>query len=318
MDVQSLSFILGVSFAIVLLLGPIAIPLLHRFRFGQAIRAEGPARHQQKSGTPTMGGVLVILSVAFTAWRFSSSPTIGILVFVMVAFGLIGLLDDAIKVVRRRNLGLTARQKLVAQVVVVVVFYVTLYLRGWHFELLMPGTGYPLQLGVFYLPFLAFFMIGTANAVNITDGLDGLAAGTTAIAFAAFSAMAWWESQWNVSAFAMAAVGALIGFLVFNRHPAKVFMGDTGSLALGGSLAAIAVLTRSEIWLALVGGIFVIEALSVIIQVFSFQTFGRRVFRMSPLHHHFELVGWSEWRVVTTFWLTGLALSVVALYLYIR
>ncbi|MHB1626851.1 MAG: phospho-N-acetylmuramoyl-pentapeptide-transferase [Bacilli bacterium] len=318
MDVQSLSFILGVSFAIVLLLGPIAIPLLHRFRFGQAIRSEGPARHQQKSGTPTMGGVLVILSVAFTAWRFSSSPTIGILVFAMVAFGLIGLLDDAIKIVRRRNLGLTARQKLMAQVVVVVVFYVMLYLRGWHFELLIPGTGYPLRLGVLYLPFLALFMIGTANAVNITDGLDGLAAGTTAIAFAAFSAMAWWESQWNVSVFAMAAVGALIGFLVFNRHPAKVFMGDTGSLALGGALAAIAVLTRSEIWLALVGGIFVIEALSVIIQVFSFQTFGRRVFRMSPLHHHFELAGWSEWRVVATFWLTGLALSVIALYLYVR
>jgi len=318
MDLQSLSFIFGVSFAIVLLLGPLAIPLLHRFRFGQAIRAEGPARHQIKSGTPTMGGILVIFSAAFTAWRFSSSPTTVILIFVMVAFGVIGLLDDSLKILRRRNLGLTTRQKILAQITVVVAFYIMLYLRGWHFALFIPGVNYALQLGIFYLPFLVLFMIGTVNAVNLTDGLDGLAAGTTGIAFAAFAAMAWWESQWNVSVFAMALVGALVGFLIFNRHPAKLFMGDTGSLAIGGALAAIAVLTRSEIWLALVGGIFVMEALSVIIQVISFQTFGRRVFRMSPLHHHFELAGWSEWRVVTTFWLTGLALSLVALYLYVR
>ncbi|PWI57705.1 phospho-N-acetylmuramoyl-pentapeptide-transferase [Sulfoacidibacillus thermotolerans] len=318
MDAQSLSWILVVSFAIVVLLGPIAIPLLQRLKFGQAIRAEGPARHQQKSGTPTMGGMMILLSVVFTALRFSSSPTTDLLIFAMVGFGIIGLLDDGIKVLRHRNLGLTARQKLVLQVLVVVLFYLFLYFRGWHFELYIPGFNTALQLGPFYLIFLAFFMIGTANAVNITDGLDGLAAGTTAIAFAAFAAMAWWESQWNISVFAMATVGALLGFLVYNRHPAKVFMGDTGSLALGGGLAAVAVLTRSEIWLALIGGIFVIEALSVIIQVISFQSFGRRVFKMSPLHHHFELIGWSEWRVVTTFWLVGLALSIAALYFYVR
>lgn len=318
MDAQSLSWVLVVAFAIVVLLGPIVIPLLHRFKFGQAIRAEGPARHQKKSGTPTMGGLMIIISVVFTAMRFSNSPTTDILLFAMVGFGVIGLLDDGIKVIRHRNLGLTALQKIILQVIVVVLFYLFLYIRGWHFELFIPGFNTALQLGPFYLVFLTFFMIGTANAVNITDGLDGLATGTTAIAFGAFAAMAWWESQWNVSVFAMATVGALLGFLVYNRHPAKVFMGDTGSLALGGGLAAAAVLTRSEIWLALVGGIFVIEALSVIIQVISFQSFGRRVFKMSPLHHHFELVGWSEWRVVTIFWLFGLAMSLAALYLYVR
>lgn len=318
MDAKSLTWVLLVSFLIVVLLGPIVIPLLRRFKFGQAIRSEGPMRHQQKAGTPTMGGLLIFASVAFTSWRFSSSPTTAILVLTMIGFGLIGLLDDGIKIVRRRNLGLTARQKLIGQALVVILFYLALYLRGWHFELAVPFLSQPLQLGIFYLPFLAFFMIGTANAVNITDGLDGLAAGTTAIAFGAYAFLAWWDSQWNVSVFAMTLVGALLGFLIYNRHPAKVFMGDTGSIALGGGLAAVAVLTRTEIWLALIGGIFVIEALSVIIQVISFQSFGKRVFKMSPLHHHFELVGWSEWRVVTTFWAVGFAMSAAALYFYIR
>lgn len=318
MDVQSLSWTLAVSFAIVALLGPIAIPILHRFKFGQAIRAEGPVRHQQKKGTPTMGGILIILAVAFTTWRFSSSPTTWILLLVLVGYGAIGLLDDVLKIVRKRNQGLTARQKLVLQVFVAVLFYLTLYVRGWHFELLVPFVNAPLSLGIFYLPFLAVFMVGFSNAVNLTDGLDGLAAGTAAIAFAAFAFMAWWDSQWNVSVFAMATVGALLGFLIYNRHPARLFMGDTGSLALGGALSAVAVLTRSELWLVLVGVIFIVEVLSVVIQVISFQSFGKRVFKMSPIHHHFELSGWSEWRVVTTFWATTLALCVVALYLYVR
>ncbi len=318
MDAQSLSWVLLVSFLIVLLLGPMAIPLLHRFKFGQAIREEGPMRHQLKSGTPTMGGVLMVVSVAFTAWRFSSSPVTWILLLAFVGFAIVGLLDDALKVVRKKNLGLTARQKLLGQVIVVVLFYLALYAKGWHFELIIPYFNVPLQLGVLYLPFLALFMVGFANAVNLTDGLDGLASGTTAIAYAAYAFMAWWDSQWNVSVFAMAMVGALLGFLVFNRHPAKLFMGDTGSLALGGGLAAVAVLTRSEIWLALIGGVFVIETLSVIIQVISFQSFGKRVFKMSPLHHHFELVGWSEWKVVGTFWAAGLAMSILAIYWYVR
>lgn len=318
MDARSLSWVLLVSFLIVVFLTPLVIPLLRRFKFGQHVRAEGPMRHQAKKGTPTMGGILFLASVVFTAWRFSSSPTTWLLLLVTVGFGFIGLADDGLKILRKQNLGLTARQKLLFQVLVAVLFYLALYWRGWHFELLIPIVNVPLSLGFLYLPFLALLMVGAANAVNLTDGLDGLAAGTAAIAFATYAALAWYESQWNVSVFAMAMCGALLGFLVYNRHPARVFMGDTGSLALGGALAAAAVLTRTELWLALIGGIFVIEALSVIIQVISYQSFGRRVFRMSPLHHHFELAGWSEWRVVTTFWTVALALCTVALVLYMR
>lgn len=318
MDAQSLGWTTGIAFVIVLCLGPIVIPLLRRFKFGQSIRAEGPMRHQQKQGTPTMGGIMIILAAAFTAWRFSSSPQTWMMILAMVGFGVIGLLDDGIKIIKKRNLGLTARQKLMFQVIVAVLFYLALYAHGWHFQLDLPFVAQPLSLGIFYLPFLAFFMVGFSNAVNITDGLDGLASGTAAIAFAAFAFLAWWNSEWNVSVFAMAVVGALLGFLVYNRHPAKVFMGDTGALALGGALSAVAVLTRTEFWLLLIGGVFVLETLSVMIQVFSFQTFGRRVFKMSPLHHHFELVGWSEWKVVSVFWGATAAFSAVALMLYLR
>ena len=318
MDAQSLTWIFFIAMTIVVLLGPIAIPFLHRFKFGQAIRAEGPMRHQQKSGTPTMGGILIMIGVFVTAWRFSDSTTTWLLFLVMVGFGLIGLIDDGLKILRKKNLGLTALQKIIAQVLVVVMFYLALYFTGWHFSLTIPGWSHGIELGTWYLLFLVVFMVGFANAVNLTDGLDGLATGTTAIAFAVYAAMAWWESQWNVSVFAMAMVGALLGFLVYNRHPAKVFMGDTGSLALGGSLAAVAVLARAELWLILVGAIFVVETLSVIIQVISFQTTGKRVFKMSPLHHHFELTGWSEWRVVLTFWGISLLLGVVTLWLFIH
>jgi phospho-N-acetylmuramoyl-pentapeptide-transferase len=317
-DELSLSWILVVSFLLVVLMGPIAIPLLHRLKFGQSIRGEGPMRHQKKAGTPTMGGILIILAAGFTAWRFSASPTTWLLLLATVGFGVVGFLDDILKIKRKKNLGLTARQKLFGQVLVVVLFYISLYMRGWHFELVVPFASTPLSLGILYLPFLALFMVGTTNAVNLTDGLDGLAAGTSAIAYVAYAFLAWSQSQWNVSAFAMAMVGGLVGFLVFNRHPARIFMGDTGSLALGGGLAAAAVLTRTELWLILIGGVFVAETLSVIIQVISFQSFGRRVFRMSPLHHHFELAGWSEWRVVTTFWAVGALLSMCAIYLYLH
>ena len=318
MDAQSLTWIFIIAFAIVVLLGPLVIPLLHRFKFGQAIRAEGPVRHQQKSGTPTMGGILFIISALITAWRFSDSITTWLLLLVMGGFGLIGLIDDGLKILRKKNLGLTALQKIIAQVLVVVIFYLALYFTGWHFSLSIPVIGGKVDIGMWYLLFLVVFMVGSANAVNLTDGLDGLATGTTAIAFAVYAAIAWWESQWNVSVFSMAMVGALVGFFVYNRHPAKVFMGDTGSLALGGSLAAVAVLTHAELWLILVGGVFVVETLSVIIQVISFQTTGKRVFKMSPLHHHFELVGWSEWRVVLTFWGAGLLLGLATLFFYIR
>ncbi|ARU62292.1 phospho-N-acetylmuramoyl-pentapeptide-transferase [Tumebacillus avium] len=320
MDMQILLWTTGVSFVIALLLGPLFIPFLRRLKFGQAIRAEGPQGHQKKAGTPTMGGVIFLIAMAITAIKFSDlSPELWLLLFVTLAYGTVGFLDDYIKVALKRNLGLKARQKLIGQILVGVVLYVVMFYTGMiDMTISIPFLNVQWDLGFFYLPFLVLIVIASSNAVNLTDGLDGLAAGTTAIAFGSYAVLAWWTSNMDVAIFCAAMVGGLIGFLVFNVHPAKVFMGDTGSLALGGALATVAILTKTEIWLVLIGGVFVVEVLSVIIQVISFQTFGKRLFKMSPLHHHFELLGWSEWRVVGTFWTAGLCLAVSALVLYLK
>ncbi|MBX6395495.1 MAG: phospho-N-acetylmuramoyl-pentapeptide-transferase [Alicyclobacillaceae bacterium] len=317
---QAMWLTAGTAFLVAVLLGPLFIPVLRRLKVGQSIREEGPASHKKKSGTPTMGGTMILLAMAVTVWQFADhSPGVLLAIGVTLAYGLIGFADDYIKVVKRRNLGLTARQKLFAQGLVAVLFFLGLaHLRGFSDEISIPFLDVTWNLGGLYLPFLALVLIGTSNAVNLTDGLDGLAAGTAAIAFGTYAVVAWWNSQYDLVVFCSAMMGAVLGFLVFNAHPAKVFMGDTGSLAIGAGLAAAAVLTKTELWLVLIGGVFVIEALSVMIQVFTFQTFGRRVFRMSPLHHHFELGGWSEWRVVSTFWAVGLCLSAGALVLYAR
>ncbi|TCP52925.1 phospho-N-acetylmuramoyl-pentapeptide-transferase [Tumebacillus sp. BK434] len=320
MDMQILLWTTGVSFVIALLLGPLFIPFLRRLKFGQAIRAEGPQGHQKKAGTPTMGGVIFLIAMAITAIKFSDlSPELWLLLFVTLAYGAVGFMDDYIKVALKRNLGLKARQKLIGQILVGVVLYVVMFYTGMiDMTISIPFIDAQWDLGFFYLPFLVLIVIASSNAVNLTDGLDGLAAGTTAIAFGSYAVLAWWTSNMDVAIFCAAMVGGLIGFLVFNVHPAKVFMGDTGSLALGGALATVAILTKTEIWLVLIGGVFVVEVLSVIIQVISFQTFGKRLFKMSPLHHHFELLGWSEWRVVGTFWTAGLCLAVSALVLYLN
>lgn len=320
MDMQILLWTTGIAFVIALLLGPLFIPFLRRLKFGQSIRAEGPQGHQKKAGTPTMGGLIILLAMTITAIKFSDrSFELWLLLFVTLGYGLVGFLDDYIKVVLKRNLGLKAKQKLLGQIIVGVVLYIVLYQTGLiDMSLHFPFVSTPLDLGLFYLPFLILLVIGFSNAVNLTDGLDGLAAGTTAISFGSYAILAWWTSNMDVAIFCAAMVGGLLGFLVFNAHPAKVFMGDTGSLALGGALATVAVLTKTEIWLVLIGGVFVAEALSVMLQVFSFQTFGKRLFKMSPIHHHFELVGWSEWRVVGTFWTVGLFLAVGALALYLN
>ncbi|ASS75869.1 phospho-N-acetylmuramoyl-pentapeptide-transferase [Tumebacillus algifaecis] len=320
MDMQILFWTTGVSFVIALLLGPLFIPFLRRLKFGQAIRAEGPQGHQKKAGTPTMGGVIFLVAMAITAIKFSDlSSELWLLLFVTLAYGAVGFMDDYIKVALKRNLGLKARQKLIGQILVGVVLYVVMYYTGMiDMTISIPFINAQWDLGFFYLPFLVLIVIASSNAVNLTDGLDGLAAGTTAIAFGSYAVLAWWTSNMDVAIFCAAMVGGLIGFLVFNVHPAKVFMGDTGSLALGGALATVAILTKTEIWLVLIGGVFVVEVLSVIIQVISFQTFGKRLFKMSPLHHHFELLGWSEWRVVGTFWTAGLCLAVSALVLYLK
>ncbi|MBL0388000.1 phospho-N-acetylmuramoyl-pentapeptide-transferase [Tumebacillus sp. ITR2] len=320
MDITIMLWTTGVAFLIAVILGPLFIPFLRRLKFGQAIRQEGPQSHQKKSGTPTMGGIIFLVALTITTLKFSDHQfATYLLLFVTLGYGLVGFLDDYIKVALKRNLGLKARQKLLGQIILGVVLYIVMNYAGLiDMKINIPLIDTPLNLGFFYLPFLVLMVIGMSNAVNLTDGLDGLAAGTTAIAFGSYAILAWWTSNMEVAIFCASMVGALLGFLVFNVNPAKVFMGDTGSLALGGALATVAILTKTEIYVFLIGGVFVAEVLSVILQVISFQTFGRRIFKMSPLHHHFELIGWSEWRVVGTFWTVGLLLAVGSLALYLK
>ncbi|WP_409292119.1 phospho-N-acetylmuramoyl-pentapeptide-transferase [Peribacillus sp. SCS-26] len=321
MLVQVLLFTILMGFLVTVLLSPVFIPFLRRLKFGQSIRDEGPKSHQKKSGTPTMGGLIILLSVTASSLVMTmkfSEITIEtmLLLLVTLGFGLLGFLDDFIKVVMKRNLGLTSRQKLLGQIIIAVIFYLVFKSSGsFTSELTIPGTSVTFDLGWLYVAVVIFWLVGFSNATNLTDGLDGLLSGTAAIAFGAFAVLAWNQSQYDVAVFSIAMSGALLGFLVFNAHPAKVFMGDTGSLALGGALATVAMLTKLELLLVIIGGVFVIETLSVILQVISFKTTGKRIFKMSPLHHHYELVGWSEWRVVVTFWSVGFLFAVLGIYL---
>ncbi|RFA37627.1 phospho-N-acetylmuramoyl-pentapeptide-transferase [Virgibacillus dokdonensis] len=323
MNITMLMVTILIAFLITVLLSPIFIPFLRRLKFGQSIREEGPKSHLKKTGTPTMGGIMIVFSIVITSlimsWKVNPvgvSYEMWILLFVLVGYGLLGFLDDFIKIMKKRNLGLTSKQKLLGQLIIALVVYFVLKAQGFPTYISVPGTTFQLELGWAYALLIIVMLVGASNAVNLTDGLDGLLAGTAAIAFGAFAVLALYGyPQSEVAIFALAIVGALLGFLVFNAHPAKVFMGDTGSLALGGAIAIIAILTKLEIILVIIGGVFVIETLSVIIQVISFKTTGKRVFKMSPLHHHYELLGWSEWRVVTTFWLVGLVFAALGIYI---
>ncbi len=327
MDIRIFLIPIVVAFGLGVILGPVVIPVLRRLKFGQSIREEGPKGHLKKAGTPTMGGTIFLLAIVLTAIPLSNFMTKGIinadlffLTFATIGYGILGFLDDYIKVVLKRNLGLTARQKLFGQLFIgLVLFWVLLEVRvtptSYIYSVSLPGTDVVWHLNWLYLPLLLLLMIGFSNATNLTDGLDGLAAGTAAIAYGAYAVIGLYQSNYTVTVFAAAVAGALLGFLVFNAHPAKVFMGDTGSLALGGGLAALAVITKTELLLLIIGGVFVIETLSVMLQVASFKLRGKRIFRMSPLHHHFELVGWSEWRVVATFWGIGFICAAIGVYL---
>ena len=302
---------------LVLLAGPFVIPELHKLKFGQSIREEGPKSHQAKSGTPTMGGVMII-GAATLATLFAAPLTLEVLLalFVMLGHFALGFLDDYIKVVKKRNLGLKARQKLLGQIVIAIV--VAFFARqglGIDTTVWLPVLQTELDIGVLYYPLVLFVLVGTSNAVNLTDGLDGLAAGTVAVAAVAYIFAALAFSSPGLAAFAAAVAGASCAFLRFNHHPARVFMGDTGSLALGGAIAALGILTHTELLLVVIGAVFVVEALSVIIQVISFKTTGKRVFLMSPIHHHFELKGWKEERVVHVFWLAGALCAVLGVSL---
>jgi phospho-N-acetylmuramoyl-pentapeptide-transferase len=303
MDYRIIISVVIVSIIIAAILGPILIPILRKLKFGQNIREDGPQKHLQKAGTPTMGGVIIIIAISITSLQFSNKTiTLFLLALVTIGYGLIGFADDYIKVVMKRNLGLTVKQKLTAQIILATIFYWFLIQINHDTAIYIPGTSYGFELGWLYLLFVIFIMIGTTNAVNLTDGLDGLLTGISSIVFTTYTLIALYLSQYDVAIFAASITGASLGFLLYNAHPAKIFMGDTGSLALGGALVGIAILTKTELLLVIIGAIFVIEALSVIIQVIFFKWRKLRVFRMSPIHHHFELGGWSEWKVVIVFW----------------
>lgn len=317
MDFGLMLLTIGVSFILAVISAPLLIPLLRRLKFGQQIRGEGPQSHQKKAGTPTMGGIVIILAFTLAFLKFSVVNTdFYVLLIATLGFGLIGFLDDYIKIVFKRSLGLTARQKLLGQLLFSGILCVLLLSEGHSTAIAIPGTGFSLDWGPwFYYPFIVIMLLAISNAVNFTDGLDGLLSGVSAIAFGAYALIAMQATSLPAAVCAAAMIGAVLGFLVFNAHPAKVFMGDTGSLGIGGAIGAIAIVTKSELLFLIIGGVFVIEMLSVVIQVISFKTRGKRVFKMSPIHHHFELSGWSEWRVVVTFWAVGLVLACIGLYL---
>lgn len=305
------------AFGIVVVLGPISIPLLRRLKFGQVVREDGPAAHKAKTGTPTMGGLMMLAGISAAVLAgYSSSPVVWLMWAVTLACGTLGFIDDYIKVVLKRNLGLRAKEKLLGQVVIAMTFsWIVTRFIGRGTEIWIPFLNLHYELGYLFHVLVFFVIVGTTNAVNLTDGLDGLAAGATVVATGFYSIVSLLQGQPDVAGFFSIVAGASLGFLVFNRHPAKIFMGDTGSLALGGGLAAGAVLTGTELLLPVIGAVFVAEALSVILQVISFKTTGRRIFRMSPLHHHFELGGWSEIRVVRFFWVIGLTAGALGLWL---
>ena len=293
-----------IAAVVVLISGPIAIPMLHRLKFGQSIRTEGPKSHQVKSGTPTMGGIFMVIGiVAATVICAELNTEILLALFILIGHFILGFLDDYIKVVKKRNLGLKARQKLFGQILISII----------QTTLWIPLIGESYDLGALYYVLVLLVIVGASNAVNLTDGLDGLASGCMAIASSCYAVICIITGHYALAIFCAAIVGACLGFLKFNFHPAKIFMGDTGSLALGGAFAAMGILTHTELLLPVVGLVFVCEALSVILQVISFQTTGKRIFRMAPLHHHFELGGWKELKVVFVFWAAGLIFGVAGL-----
>ncbi len=313
------SALLG-AFIITVALSPFLIRNMRRLQFGQQIREDGPAQHSVKAGTPTMGGLVFIpAAILISIILLGFSPALYAVLLVTLGCGLIGFLDDFGKISRGRSLGLKARSKLGAEVVLTALLILALSRFGlYSTDILVPFVNFKIDLGFFHPLFIFLVISGTSNSVNLTDGLDGLAAGTAVAGLAAFTAIAWQAGLPEIAVFCAALAGACLGFLVYNRYPARLFMGDAGSLALGGAFAATAVATGTELILILVGGVFVLEALSVIIQVAGFKLTGRRVLLMSPLHHHFELKGWSEWKVVLVFWGAAVIFALLGVLAYGR
>ncbi len=322
---------------LVLVLGPWMIERLRRLQIGQYIREEGPSGHQAKAGTPTMGGVLIQIGILVPTllWADLTNLNVWILMLSTVAFGAIGFADDYLKVVKKRNLGLTARAKLVAQGTLGLLIGAVLYRLAqlqpdqYSTQVVFPFfKNFQPDIGIFYVAFAVLLVVFASNAVNLTDGLDGLAIGTTLIAAAAFTVLAYvsghrvfseyldvlhFTGAGEITVFCGAMVGASMGFLWWNCYPAQIFMGDVGSLSLGGALGTVALLIKQELLLFSIGGLFVVEALSVIIQVVAFKLTGKRVFRMAPLHHHFELVGWREPQIIIRFWIAAFIFALFSL-----
>lgn len=307
------------AFIVCALIGPVLIPYLHKLKFGQFIRECGPASHMAKSGTPTMGGLMMLAALLVALLWGNFTPHVIIALVLTVGHAVIGFIDDYIKVVMKRNLGLTAKQKFLLQFILAgaYVYFAETHIRNT--ELWVPGINAVIDLGWGYYVLAFLLLVGTTNAVNLTDGLDGLVSFVSLPVTMVFAFIAYMQGMLDLSGFSLGLTGACLGFLLFNRHPARVFMGDTGSLALGGAIAALALLTRTELLLVIVGGIYVAEALSVIIQVTYFRfSGGKRIFRMSPLHHHFELGGWPEVKVVRVFTAVSCVLSVIGLCLWLN
>lgn len=293
---------LALGFIIAIILGPITIPLLRKLKFGQNIRKEGPQSHLKKAGTPTMGGIIFILSTAIVMliMKFKPSDEAMIALYAFIGFGVIGFLDDILKILKKDNEGLKSWQKMVLLLILsgAVAWYGYNYLGT---TIIFPFFNKPIPLGLLYIPFVIVYYVGSTNAVNLTDGLDGLAATVTVLVLTFFGVVAFSMEQESIAVFSLTLAGGLLGFLKYNSYPAKVFMGDTGSLALGGAVATIALVLELPLILFIVGGIYVIETISVILQVGSYKLRGRRLFKMAPIHHHFEQVGWKETKIVTVF-----------------
>lgn len=313
-------FAVMIGFLSAIVFGLILIPILKKHHIGQRISAYVGENHKKKEGTPTMGGLIFVLPTILATILLLATDKIEltanliIILFVFTGYAIIGFLDDFLSIKKKNNEGLTTYQKLFLQLVIALVFFYLYMEKGGQTALIVGTLGINIEMGWFYGVFLLFILIGASNAVNLTDGLDGLAGGLSAIAFIAFSLISLAAGFEEVGIFSFILTGALLGFLIFNTHPAKVFMGDTGSLSLGAVMAVVAILTHREITLLIVASVFVIETLSVILQVFWVKVFKKKLFLMTPLHHHFEKLGWAENDIVKLFWVVGLILTMAGIF----
>lgn len=314
-----LVFAFVIGFILVVIAMPKVIPFLHKMKFGQVEREEGLESHKVKNGTPTMGGIVFVLAAIIAAVIVNIgdlfNPEIILATIVLVGYSLIGFVDDALIIIKHSNKGLPPLAKLLAQIALAIIcyFFAMNFIPGFTSVVTIPIVKLDIDFGILYPALILLMFAGTSNGVNLSDGLDGLATGLSMVAIAPFIIFATMTKDYALASYATAMVGALLGFMMFNYHPAKIFMGDVGSLGLGGFLAILAILTKQELLLILVGGVFIMETVSVIIQVVSFKTRGKRVFKMAPIHHHFEMLGWSEQQVTISFWFIGFICGILSI-----